>query len=113
MIIEMNNGKKEDFERFKGGNGKLIATMFFDGTNRIIHGILKQGSSIGIHTHIGNCEIIYILKGKAKFIYDDGEEYACVGQVHYCLENHAHSMMNEEKDDLEFFAVVPEKVGNK
>lgn len=111
MIIEMKNGKKEEFEHFKNGNGKMIATMYFDGSNRIIHGKLEKGSSIGLHTHVGNCEIIYVISGKAKFIYDDGEEYALPGQVHYCPENHAHSMMNEEAEDLEFFAVVPEKEG--
>lgn len=109
MILEMKNGEKQNFDKFKGGNGKLIATMFYDGENRILHGLLEPGSSIGFHEHVGNSEIIFVLSGKAKFLYDGGEEYAIAGQCHYCPEHHAHSMMNEGPDLLEFYAVVPEK----
>lgn len=113
MILEMKNGEKKDFEHFKDGEGKMIATMFFDGQNRILHGKLEPGASIGFHEHVGNSEIIYILSGNAKYIYDDGVEYAGPGQCHYCPEHHSHSMINEGPDDLEFFAVVPQKEDSK
>ncbi len=107
MILEMRDGKKEVFEHFKGGEKELNATMFFDGNIRILHGRLVPGASIGLHTHETDAEIIYILSGKAKYIMDDGFEYAEPGQCHYCENGHTHSMINEGPEDLVFFAVVP------
>lgn len=109
MIIESKDGKKEDFEHFKGGEGKMTANMFFDGTNRIVYGLLKPGNTIGFHSHEGNCEIIHILSGKAKFLYDDIVEYGKAGQTHYCPQGHSHAMINASDEDLVFFAVVPKQ----
>ena len=48
--------------------------MFDDGDTKIMRGRLESGASIGLHTHEGNCEIIYILSGNGKVKYDDTEE---------------------------------------
>lgn len=109
MVMEMKNGECKDFPNFKGGEDKLTANMFFDGTNRILYGRLVPGASIGYHKHEGNCEMIYILEGKAKYLMDDGVEYAVAGQCHYCPEGHSHAMINEGTEDLVFFAVVPKQ----
>lgn len=109
MMIDMKDGKKEEFPNFKGGNGVLHGTMFFDGTNRCLYGTLDQGSSIGLHTHEGNCEFIYIFSGKAKFIMDDSIEYGVPGQIHYCPEGHTHSMINEDPEPLVFLGVIPKQ----
>lgn len=109
MMIEMKNGEMKPFEHFKGGEKQMDANMFFDGTNRILYGRLEPGASIGYHKHEGNCEIIYILEGKAKYLMDEGVEYGTAGQAHYCPEGHSHSMINEGPDDLVFFAVVPKQ----
>ncbi len=109
MMIEMENAERQVFKNFKGGEGEMIGTMFFDGTNRILRGKLTPGSSIGYHKHEGNCEIIYIISGKAKYLMDEGVEYGVPGQVHYCPEGHSHSMINEGPEDLEFYAVVPQQ----
>lgn len=109
MIIDMKNGKKEIFPNFKGGEKEMEATMFFDGTNRILHAVLKPGASIGYHKHEGNAEMIYILSGRAKYLMDDGVEYMEAGQCHYCAEGHSHSMINDSDADVEFFAVVPKQ----
>ena len=109
MIIEADHGEKKVFEHFKDGEGSLDAVMFFDGVNRILRGTLKPGSSIGYHKHEGNSEIIYVLSGKGKFLMDDGVEYIEAGQCHYCPEGHSHSFINEGPEDVEFFAVVPQR----
>ncbi len=109
MVMEMKNGEFRDFPNFKGGEDKLTANMFFDGNNRILYGRLAPGASIGYHKHEGNCEIIYILEGCAKYLMDEGTEYAVAGQCHYCPEGHSHAMINEGTEDLVFFAVVPKQ----
>ena len=51
---------------FLGGEGEIHAQMHADGLNRILHGILPPGSSIGYHTHETSSEIVYILSGTGK-----------------------------------------------
>lgn len=109
MVIDYLKMEEEVFSAFKGGEGQLNAKMFFDQTNRILHGRLEPGSSIGYHKHETNSEIIYILEGEGKCLIDDGEETLKAGQCHYCPKGHSHSLINNSNADLIFFAVIPEQ----
>ena len=73
-----------------------------------MRGLLAPGSSIGLHTHEGNSEMIYILSGTGKVLYDGEYEPLAPGDCHYCPMGHAHSLINDSNGDLVFFAVVPE-----
>lgn len=98
------------FPNFKGGEKNLWAKMFSDGSNRILHGKLEPGATIGMHCHDTSSEIIYILKGDGKVLVEDGIEYLKPGDCHYCPKGQSHSLQNNSnKEDLEFFAVVPEQ----
>ena len=94
---------------FKGGEGTFFNKMFTDGTNKMMQGKLEPGSSIGYHKHEGNCEMIFILEGEGKVIFDDTEETVRSGFVHYCPEGHSHSLINNGTEDLIFCAVVPQQ----
>ena len=83
--------------------------MHFDGVNRILHGVLESGASIGLHTHETNSEIIYFLSGRGKVLYDGKYETVEQGMCHYCPKGHSHSLINDSESDLVFFAVVPEQ----
>ncbi len=110
MLLDFDKMKETVINKFKGGEGDTRAGMAFDGLNKIMRGTLGAGSSIGLHTHETSSEIIYIISGKAKCIYDDTTEYLIEGQCHYCPKGHSHSLINNsETDDLVFFAVVPEQ----
>lgn len=108
MKIDYNAMEMKEFPKFKDGEGALDAKMFFDGTNRILYGKLKPGSTIGYHKHETNSEIIYILEGNGKCLIDDTEETLKAGECHYCEKGHSHSLINNSDADLIFFAVVPE-----
>lgn len=110
MIIDFPNMPVEVIPSFKGGEKELSVQMFFDGTNRIMHGVLIPGASIGLHTHEGNCEMIFVLAGRGTII-EDGEPHVIQhGQCTYCENGHAHSLVNTSEDtDLEFYAVVPKQ----
>ena len=82
--------------------------MYTDGDNKIMRGKLEPGSSIGLHTHEGSSETIYILSGTGKVLYDGEYEPLSAGSCHYCPQGHAHSLMNDSEGDLIFLAVVPE-----
>lgn len=107
MLIDFTAMGTETIPNFLGGEGEIQAQMYVDNLNRILHGILPPGSSIGSHTHETSSEIIYILSGTGKVKYDDSEEPLKAGDCHYCPKGHAHALINNSGGPLEFFAVVP------
>lgn len=107
MIIDFKRIKAKRSNRCAAGEKEVTASMFVDDNNRIMYGKLEPGASIGMHTHETNSEILYILQGRGKMIYDDTEEKLEAGICHYCPKGHSHSLINDRNDDLIFFAVVP------
>ena len=107
MLIDFNNLERKHYDNFKGGEKYVDAIMFADDNNRLMHGILEPGASIGLHRHEGTSEAIYILKGKAKALYDGREEILGPGMCHYCEEGHEHTLINEGVENVEYFAMIP------
>lgn len=109
MIIDFSSMQKTVIPNFYGGEKETIARMFNDGKNKIMYGKLVGGASIGVHTHETSSEIIYILEGSGKVLFDGEYEALAKGMCHYCPKGHAHSLINDSESDLVFFAVVPEQ----
>lgn len=110
MIIDLMKTPEQAMENFKGGEGTAYARMFFDGTNRVMLGRLPQGSTIGMHTHETNSEIMHVVSGTALVIMDGAEEIIEAGQTHYCPKGHTHTTMCAPGcHELVIFAVVPEQ----
>lgn len=109
MMIDFEKMEETRIPNFKGGQKDTIAKLHVDELGKIMYGRLEPGASIGLHTHETSSEIIYILSGKADFLYDEGMEEAAAGGCHYCPKGHSHSMINNGAEDLVFFAVVPEQ----
>ncbi len=109
MVIDFNKIEEVAHPQFKGGEGETWFRMFNDGTHKVMRGRLEPGCSIGFHRHESNSEVIFILSGSARCLYDDGEERLGAGECHYCPCGHAHSLINASATEpLTFFAVVPE-----
>ncbi len=81
--------------------------MRVDENGKIFRARLEPGSTIGLHTHETSSEIIYILSGTGKVLYNGEYIPLKAGDCHYCPKGHAHSLMNDSGENLEFFAVVP------
>lgn len=109
MILCFPKMNETAIAQFYGGEKELYAKLFNDGSNKILHGTLKPGASIGVHTHTTSSEIIYILSGTGTVKYDDTYEKVSAGVCHYCPKGHSHSLINDSEEDLVFFAVVPEQ----
>lgn len=109
MIIDFKNMEETVIPNFKGGEKQIAAKMHFDGKNRILHGRLESGATIGLHTHETSSEIIYFLEGSGKVLMDGEYERLSAGMCHYCPKGHTHSLINDSDADLVFFAVVPEQ----
>ena len=114
MKIEWNRMDVSHLERFNGGEKELAAQIFQDAQNKILHGVLVPGASIGYHCHATSSEIIFALKGRGSVLvnaYDNGIENAVReslqgGECHYCPKGTSHSLINDGEEDLEFYAVV-------
>ena len=107
MIIDFNNIEEKHIEGFKGGNGPFLTRMSDDGKVKIMRNILQPGSSIGLHTHEGNCEVMFVLKGEITFTCDGQKETAKAGEVHYCPEGHTHAFENRTDHEALYLAIVP------
>ncbi|MBQ0080566.1 MAG: cupin domain-containing protein [Alistipes sp.] len=106
MIIDFNSMDVVTIDNFKGGLKQIRTQMFFDGVNRIMHGTLEAGASIGEHTHEINSEVIFILSGKGTIIEDGEAKPIVAGQCTYCPKGHRHSLVNSSSEDLDFYCVV-------
>lgn len=109
MILDFKRMEGTVIPNFKGGEKQITSKMYADEKNRIMVNRLIPGATVGLHTHEGSSETIYILEGSGKVLYDGEELRIEAGQVHYCPEGHEHSLINDTESDLVFFAVVPQQ----
>jgi uncharacterized cupin superfamily protein len=108
MVIDFEKIGEKTLEHFKGGEKYFLSAMYVDEDNKIMRGRLVPGSSIGYHKHETNSEIVYILEGECKVLYDGIEGRLHKGDCHYCNKGHSHSLINDSVNDVIFIAVVPE-----
>ncbi len=107
MIIDFSQIEEAVLKNFRGGEKDTNSKAFTDDlNNRIMYNRLESGASIGFHKHENDSEIVYIVKGCGKAIYDDEHKDIQAGVCHYCPKGHSHSLINNSNQDLEFFAVI-------
>lgn len=82
MLIDFSDIEEKPLEHFKGGEGTFFARMFTDPNVKIMRGRLEHGASIGLHTHEGNSEIVFILEGRGKMLCDGVYEELFRGKLH-------------------------------
>ncbi len=108
MIIDFGNITPAYSEHFKGGDGTAVIRKFEDESNKIMLFRLPAGTSVGVHRHEGNSEIIYILEGSGSAFDEEAWIPVKAGACLYCAEGQTHGLKNDGEKDLVFFAVVPE-----
>lgn len=100
-------------EHMKGGEGtvevipSVVKGEYESSANVIARLILKPGCSLGLHEHIGEEEIITVLRGEAD--YNDNGEMSKVeaGDVCICKNGGRHSIANASaQEELELMAVI-------
>ena len=109
MNIDFSSLEETVIPHMRDGEKEVRARMFSDGQCKILRGHLISGASIGLHTHETSSEIIYILSGTGRVLYDGACEALGPGSCHYCPKGHAHSLINDSDGGLDFFAVIPEQ----
>lgn len=109
MIIDFEKIPFLKKTEFLGGKGNFYIRSQSDALNNIMCDKLEPGAAIGYHKHETGSEIIYIISGEGIVRYDNELMPIKAGQCHYCPKGHFHSLTNDSKNDLHFFAVVCEQ----
>lgn len=109
MILDFAVMEETVIPHMRDGKKEVHSKMHTDELGKIMLNRMVPGSSIGLHTHETSSEIIYILSGTGKFLYDGAWESFGPGVCHYCPKGHSHSLVNDGAEDVVFFAVVPEQ----
>lgn len=110
MKIDFSEIKEKNIQEFNGGTGTTLLRMFEDSKEKILFARLKPGASVGLHSHMTSSEVIFILSGEGRVLYDGTMETLGPGDCHYCPMGHSHSLINQGNEELVFWAVVPEQM---
>ena len=97
---------------FRGGKGNVTFEHFMtremaNGAGRLFaKSILPPGASIGLHKHEGDCEVYYILEGKA-LVNDNGLDVELEpGDINFCPDGGSHAIENVGDRDLVYIAMI-------
>ena len=112
MIKKSHEVKKVVQKDFRGGKGEVIFYHYMDeqssnGAGRLFcKVVLPPGSSIGVHKHVGDHEVYYILSGKGR-VNDNGVPVELEpGDVNHCLDGQEHGLENIGDADLVYVANI-------
>lgn len=94
-----------DFALCHGGEGTLFCASLLDGLEStqfaFMHSdIMPAGVSIGVHEHVNNEEIYYLVSGRGILTYDGKEFEMNAGDVSVCLIGHSHAYLAVEESRL-------------
>ena len=100
-------------ENPRGGKGRMITFPFVTqqeahDTGRLFSKLeLPAGASIGMHEHIGEFEIYYVISGTG--VVCDGERDYVIepGDMYLCDDGERHSLTNHGTETLTVIAVIP------
>jgi len=112
MIRRTSEIPHEIREHFFGGTGSLefipmLTGDEFHGKGRMFSvGTLKPGHSVGIHTHKGDFEVYYFLKGEGLY-HDNGTDVRIkAGDVAVAWDGQSHGLINDGSEDLEMIILI-------
>jgi mannose-6-phosphate isomerase-like protein (cupin superfamily) len=112
-MVRTKNEQTVEFKCIRNGNGEAEMHKILNseeelyGKGRMFnHMILAPGRSIGEHTHVGDNEIFYFLKGSA--MYNDNGTVVRVypGDTAICNNGEMHGLVNDGDEPLEFIALI-------
>jgi len=112
MIRKAMEMRTENIKEMRGGEGevKVVHIMerneFHNKGRLFAHNILKPGTSIGMHPHIGDFEAYYIIKGEGIFSEEGVENPIKQGDLGYIEVGKSHAIKNTGDTDLEIIALV-------
>ncbi len=112
MIRKAEEMATELRQNMRGGDGSvevmqiLKAEELSDNLRLFARMTMQPGASIGVHQHLGEAEVFYILSGTAT-VEDDGEQkQISAGEILLTNDGGVHSIANTGNEPLVFIAVI-------
>lgn len=113
MIRQAAEMRVENISEMRGGKGEVTVIHMmerpeFHNKGRLFaHNILKPGTSIGMHPHIGDFEAYYVIKGEGVF-YEEGGVKTPIkqGDLGLIEVGKSHGIENTGATNLEIIALV-------
>ena len=114
MIKHLGELRKDTIFGFRGGKGEMQMTHFlevekdeFNGKGRLFaKNVLKPGTSIGLHEHVGDSETYVILSGEGLVNDNGNQKLVKPGDVIITRNGEKHSIENTGTFDLEILALI-------
>lgn len=106
MIIKYEDKENQVVEGMRGGEGQAFIKRFDDESKMIAMITLPPNSSIGLHQHLNDEEIVYIIEGHGVCISGGKETAIAKGFVNYVKRGESHSIKNNTDKDLVLLAII-------
>lgn len=120
MIIQHNKSRKEVKSEMFHGKGEvtleiLVEPVYLKEEMKMFNRMtFPPGASLGLHAHVDNFELYYILEGEATAIDDGKEVKVYPGDLIYTADGNTHAIINTGKVPMVMLAtVVYENKGGK
>ena len=112
-MVRKKNEQTVEFKCIRNGNGEAEMHKILNndeelyGKGRLFnHMILAPGRSIGEHTHVGDNEIFYFLKGSGSYNDNGTQVRVFPGDTAICNDGECHGIVNDGDEPLEFIALI-------
>ena len=112
MIRKAEEMRVENIAEMRGGKGEvrvihILERNEFQNKGRLFaHNILKPGTSIGMHEHVGDFEAYYVIKGEGMFDEEGVKKPIKAGELGLISVGKSHAIENTGHTDLELIALV-------
>lgn len=112
MVRTESEMRSETRSEMGGGKGSVDVIQILEKDELKGHGrlfarnILKPGTSIGFHKHVGDFEIYYIVRGQGLFNDNGTIVPVKAGDVGVIDNLQSHAIENTGNEDMEVLAVV-------
>ena len=112
-MVRKKNEQTVEFKCIRNGNGEAEMHKILNndeelyGKGRLFnHMILAPGRSIGEHTHVGDNEIFYFLRGSGSYNDNGTQVRVFPGDTAICNDGECHGIVNDGDEPLEFIALI-------
>ena len=106
MLIDFKNIKEITIKNFHNGLKEVKCSAFSDSLNRIMLTKIIPGGSNGIHKHVFDSEIMFVISGHGHAITNGKYEKLESGVSSYCPKGSTHEVFNDGDVDLVCYNVV-------
>ena len=112
MIHKNSQMVSEHKPNIRGGEGSPLFQFLFSseelgGRASMLAAVtLQPGESVGVHPHVDNGEVYYILEGKAMVEEDGVETELSAGDAEFCADGHSHAIRNHTDEPTVFLALI-------